>query len=125
LSRQCGLEKPNGDSCKGTVREGDAYCWAHDAKYEEARRRGQSRGGRNKPSKELQAVKAQLLELAQDTLEGNVERADAAVASQVLNVYLRAVSVELKAVEQLELIEPLEALEEANVAKRRNQPWGA
>ena len=36
----------------------------------------------------------------------------AAVASQVLNVYLRAVSVEMKLQEQLELIERLEALEE-------------
>ena len=36
----------------------------------------------------------------------------AAVASQVLNVYLRAVSVELKAREQLEPIERLEAWEE-------------
>jgi hypothetical protein len=44
-------------------------------------------------------------------LEGNVERGVAAVASQVLNVYLRAVSVELKAREQLELIERLETLE--------------
>jgi len=36
----------------------------------------------------------------------------AAVASQVLNLYLRAVSVEMKLKEQLELIERLEALEE-------------
>jgi hypothetical protein len=45
-------------------------------------------------------------------LEGRQDRAVAAVASQVLNVYLRAVSVELKAREQMELIERLEALEE-------------
>jgi hypothetical protein len=37
----------------------------------------------------------------------------AAVASQVLNVFLRAVSVELKAKEQLELIERMEVLESA------------
>ncbi len=123
MARQCGLEKPNGDRCKGTVREGDTYCWAHDAKYEEARRRGQARGGRNKPSKELQEVKAQLLELAQNVLEGDVERSDAAVASQVLNVYLRAVSVELKAVEQLELIQRLELLEQENERRKAGRPW--
>ena len=55
----------------------------------------------------------------------------AAVASQVLNVYLRAVSVELKAREQLELIERLEALEEALEQNQANAPrgggtrWGA
>jgi hypothetical protein len=36
----------------------------------------------------------------------------AAVASQVLNVYLRAISVEMKLKEQPELVERLEALEE-------------
>lgn len=71
MTRQCGFSKPNGQRCKGTVREGDTYCWAHDAKYEEARRRGQARGGKNKPSKELQEVKARLSELAQDVLAGN------------------------------------------------------
>jgi hypothetical protein len=50
----------------------------------------------------------------------------AAVASQVLNVYLRAVSVELKAREQLELIERLEALEASSSgASRGGRGWGA
>ena len=51
----------------------------------------------------------------------------AAVASQVLNVYLRAVSVELKAKEQGELLERLEALE-AQVklpAQRGGNRWRA
>jgi hypothetical protein len=46
-------------------------------------------------------------------LEGRTDRGVAAVASQVLNVYLRAVSVELKVNEQLELIERLKNLEVA------------
>ena len=85
----------------------------------ERRRREQSRGGKNKPSRELIGVKARLSDLADDVLEGSVDRGVAAVASQVLNVYLRAVSVELKAREQLELIERLEALEEA--LERKNE----
>jgi len=36
----------------------------------------------------------------------------AAVASQVLNVLLRAISVEMKIKEQLDLVERLESLEE-------------
>jgi hypothetical protein len=40
-----------------------------------------------------------------------MDRADAAVISQVWGTYLRAVSVELKAREQQELTERLEALE--------------
>jgi hypothetical protein len=44
--------------------------------------------------------------------EGRMDRADAAVISQIWGTYLRAVSVELKAREQLEIIEKLAALEE-------------
>jgi len=43
--------------------------------------------------------------------EGQMDRADDAVISQVWGTYLRAVSVELKAREQQELLERLAALE--------------
>jgi len=58
-------------------------------------------------------------------LEGNVDRADAAVAGQLLNYVIRAVGMELKVREQLDLIERLEALEEANAAKKAGRSWGA
>ena len=58
-------------------------------------------------------------------LEGRQDKAVAAVASQVLNVYLRAVSVELKAREQLELIERLERLEEDLGHKGGSRLWGS
>jgi hypothetical protein len=47
-------------------------------------------------------------------LEEKVDKGAAAVAGQLLNLnaYLRAVSVEMKAREQLELLERLQALEE-------------
>jgi hypothetical protein len=57
-------------------------------------------------------VKARLQTLADMVEEGQMERADAAVISQIWGTYLRAVSVELKAREQRELVERLEALEE-------------
>ena len=107
----CRATKKDGSPCTLPSLGSGGLCWAHDPKNAERRRRGQSRGGRNKPTKELAAIKQRLSDLADDVLEGNVERGVAAVASQVLNVYLRAVSVELKAREQLELIERLETLE--------------
>ncbi len=73
---------------------------------------------------ELAEIKARLSALADDVLEGKADRGDAAVAAQVLNVYLRAVSVELKVVEQRELIERLEALERAT-AQKEGKRWGA
>jgi hypothetical protein len=64
--------------------------------------------GKSKPSRELAGIKQRLSDLADDVLEGRQERAVAAVASQVLNVYLRAVSVELKVREQQEITEKQE-----------------
>jgi hypothetical protein len=90
----------------------------------ERRRRGQSRGGKNKQSRELAGIKQRLSDLAADVLEGRQDKGVAAVASQVLNVYLRAVSVELKVQEQRELIERLEALEE-QMESRGGRKWGA
>jgi hypothetical protein len=73
----------------------------------------------------LADLKSRLSRLANDVLDGSVDRGNAAVAAQVLNVYLRAVSVELKVVEQRELIERLEALEEAAEGQRGgSRRWG-
>jgi hypothetical protein len=69
-------------------------------------------------------IKARLSTLANDVLSGEVDKGVGAVASQVLNVYLRAVSVELKAREQLELTERLEALEEALEQNKGGSRWG-
>jgi len=71
-----------------------------------------SRAGKSKPSRELTGIKQRLWDLADDVLEGRQDKAVAAVASQVLNVYLRAVSIEMKLKEHLELVQRLEALEE-------------
>jgi len=86
-----------------------------------------AKAGKAKPDRELSSIKSRLSDLADDVLEGRQDKGVAAVASQVLNVYLRAVSVELKAREQLELIERLEALEEALAAnaKKGGRRWGA
>jgi hypothetical protein len=123
LSRQCGLEKPNGDRCKGTVREGDTYCWAHDARYEEARRRGQSRGGKHKPSKELKAVKERIAALADSVENGEIKTGVGSVVNQILNTYLRALSVELQITEHLELVREVEELKDA-IETQRERRWG-
>jgi hypothetical protein len=133
LSR-CTAIKATGDRCKVRAIEGSEWCWNHDPAHAEERRRhgqrGGKRGGRGRPQVELADIKRRLLELTEGVLsddeEKRVDKGVAAVASQVLNVYLRAVSVELKAREQLELIERLETLEEGlertNGGGRR---WGA
>jgi hypothetical protein len=126
---KCSAITQAGTACKGIPIDGSAYCYVHHPDHAEERRRhgsrGGKRGGRGRPQAELANIKGRLSDLADEVLEGNVDKSVAAVASQVLNVYLRAVSVELKAREQLELIERLEALELALEDKRERRGYGA
>ena len=115
-----------GDRCKGIAIDSSGYCYAHHPDHVEDRqraaRKGGRRGGRGRPQAELTDIKQRLSDLADDVLEGRQEKGVAAVASQLLNVYLRAVSVELKVKEQQELIERLEALEEG-LEQNRGSRW--
>ena len=122
----CAGTKRNGERCTATVELPQRYCWWHDPANAEERRRAASKGGRSKPSRELVDIKRRLSELADDVLEGRVERGDGAVVSQILNVYLRAISVELQVKEQQEMEARLGDLEAA--LERRNEGgrrrWG-
>jgi hypothetical protein len=128
LSR-CTAIKASGERCKGRAVEGSEWCWNHNPAHADERRRhgakGGKRGGRGRPQVELQEIKQRLSDLADDVLAGEVDKGTAAVASQVLTVYLRAVSVELKAREQLELIERLEGLEEALEQRKGQRGYGS
>ncbi len=112
MAVRCAGTKRDNSPCTATVEPPQRFCWWHDPANADKRRRAASKAGKSKPSRELADIKQRLSDLADGVLEGRTNRGVAAVASQILNVYLRAVSVELKAREQLELIERLEALEE-------------
>ena len=85
-----------------------------------------SRAGKSKPSRELTGIQQRLWDLADAVLAGRQDKAVAAVGAQVLNVYLRAISVETKLKEQLELIGRLESLEEGLEQSRgRGSRWRA
>jgi hypothetical protein len=73
----------------------------------------------------LAGIKRRLSELAVDVLEGSVKRGDGAVVSQILNVYLRALSVELKVREQEELLERVAELESLMEQHRQGGRSGA
>ncbi len=112
----CSGIKADGGRCRAQAMRNSAWCIGHDPDQAEARRRraskGGKRGGRGRPQAELSDIKRRLSDLADDVLEGKVARSSAAVAGQILHTYIRAVAVELKAREQMELIERLEMLEE-------------
>ena len=113
MSTRCSAIKASGERCKVSVEPPATLCWLHDPINRETRRRITSKAGKSRgPSRELAAIKQRLSGLAEDVLEGRQDKAVVAVASQVLNVYLRAISIEMKLREQLELLQTLEALEE-------------
>jgi hypothetical protein len=123
---RCAGIKRDGGRCTAVVGGSQTHCYQHDPNRAEERKRNASRAARSKPSRELANIKERLSDLADDVLVGEVDKGVAAVASQILNVYLRAVSVELKVTEQRELIERLEALEASSSgASRGGRGWGA
>jgi hypothetical protein len=109
---RCSHTYADSSQCRRIVSAEQEYCYSHDPQRASERKRNAARGGRAKASGELGRVKARLHTLADMVEEGQMDRADAAVISQIWGTYLRAVSVELKAREQLEIAERLEQLEE-------------
>ncbi len=111
LSSICAGITRTGVRCTQSVKPGETFCWNHAPDRAEARRRAASRAGSSKPNREIRVVKDRLLNLADDVLAGEVDRADGSSAAQILNTYLRAVEVERRTSDLSALMERLEALE--------------
>jgi hypothetical protein len=119
LMAVCAGYKRDGSPCAITVEPPQSYCWWHDPENAEARRLAASKGGRARPNRELVAVKSQLQEMADEVLSGEVDRAAAAVAGQLLNIKLRAIEQERKLKETEDLEARIEALERAQTGSKR------
>ena len=125
MSRQCSGITREGARCARSVEGPNGLCWLHDPTRSEERKRAASRGGKSKPNREVQGVKARLEDLADGVLLGTIDKGDAAVVAQIWNTHLRALSVELKVREQQELEQRLEELE--RLLERRDEGgrrWG-
>ena len=118
----CTATKRDGSPCTLPSTGPNNLCWAHDPKNAERRRRGQSRGGKSKPSREISQIKMQLQDLTRDVLAGELDTGRAAVANQLLNTHLRAIELERKIRETDELAARIEALEQPQGGGGR---WGA
>ena len=118
-----------GTACKGIPIEGSTYCYVHHPDHTEERRRhgsrGGKRGGRGRPSAELVRLQGKFEELVNQVLNGTVERADGAVAGQLLNGARACVRDGLAAREQEELLGRLEQVEEALQSRKDGNRWGA
>ncbi len=124
----CSGIRADGGRCGAQAMRNSQWCIGHDPEQAEARRRraskGGKRGGRGRPSVELARLQRRFEELAEQVLSGDVERGRAAVAGQLLNGARACVRDGLSAREQEELVERLEALEEA-LEQKRGSRWGA
>jgi hypothetical protein len=79
--------------------------------------------GQGKPNKELVSIKERLSALADSVLDGSTDKAVGAVASQILNVYLRALETERKWKELGEIEERIGTLEERARSQGDNRRW--
>jgi hypothetical protein len=118
----------SGKRCKGVAIDSSGLCYAHHPDHAEDRRRaarkGGQRGGRGRPIAELGAVRDENADIRRRLLEGELLPGVAAVAVQSINTDIRAIGAALKAREQEELIERLEALERSQ-QRGGGRRWGA
>jgi hypothetical protein len=118
-----------GTACKGIPIDGSQWCYAHHPDRAKERRRhgskGGKRGGRGRPIAELASLRDENAEIRRRLLEGELLPNVAAVAVQSINTDIRAVGATLKAREQEELTERLEALEEALEHQKEGRRYGA
>ena len=119
-----------GTACKGIPIDDSEYCYAHHPDRVSERQRhgskGGKRGGRGRPIAELASLRDENADIRRRLLEEELLPNVAAVAVQSINTDIRAVGAILKAREQEELRERLEALEEALGRKNEGgRRWGA
>src|SRR5918997_2380640 len=93
---RCSHTYEDSSQCRRIVSAEQEYCYSHDPARASERKRNAARGGKAKASGELGRVKARLHTLAGMGEGGQMNRADAAVISQIWGTFLRAISVELR-----------------------------
>jgi hypothetical protein len=124
----CSGIKADGGRCKAQAMRKSEWCINHHPDYEQARRRraskGGRRGGRGRPIAELASLRDENADIRRRLLEGELLPNVAAVAVESINTDIRAVSAAMKAREQEELIERLEALEEALEQRKGEHRYG-
>ena len=128
MNRCLGTKRDN-SPCTVTVEPPQTYCWWHDPanadRRKQAASKGGKRGGRGRPIAELGSLRDENADIRRRLLEGELLPNVAAVAVQSINTDIRAVGATLKAREQEELTERLDALEEALEQRKGERRYGA
>jgi hypothetical protein len=124
----CSGIRADGGRCQAQAMRNSEWCINHHPEQAELRRRaskGGKRGGRGRPIAELASLRGENAEIRRRLLEGELLPNVAAVAVQSINTDIRAVGAAMKAREQEELTERLEALEEALEQRKGERRYGA
>src|SRR5918994_6386603 len=125
----CSGIRTDGGRCGAQAISDTPWCFNHHPEYEEQRRRraskGGMRGGRGRPSVELATLKEKLTTLADDVLEGSVDRGNAAVAGQLLNTVIKAIGMEMRVREVEDLERQVDELREMVEASKERRRYGA
>jgi hypothetical protein len=127
--KRCEALKGDGARCQGRVMEGSDWCYNHDPSKAEERRRNARRGGKTggrgrSGLDETAQAKRYIKGLVNQLIRGEVARETATAAFMGLNVLARYVELERKLKEQEELVERMDAIEEALEQGRRSK-YGA
>jgi hypothetical protein len=111
----CSGIRADGGRCRAQAMRDSEWCINHHPDRSEVRRqrasKGGKRGGRGRPQRETEDIKALLEDLTDKVLAGDLETGRAAVANQLVNTRLRAIEQERKNKETEELEARIEALE--------------
>src|SRR5215204_5375856 len=125
----CSGIRADGGRCKAQAMRNSEWCINHHPDYKQERRRraskGGKRGGRGRPSVELASLREENADIRRRLLDGELLPNVAAVAVQSINTDIRALGAAMKAREQEELLERLEALEEALEQRKGERRYGA
>jgi hypothetical protein len=111
----CSGIRADGGRCRAQAMRDSEWCINHHPDRSEVRRqrasKGGKRGGRGRPQRETEGIKALLEDLTERVLSGELETGRGAVANQLVNTRLRAIEQERKNKETEVLESRIEALE--------------
>ena len=129
MARCSGITQ-QGARCTLDALAGEEWCYGHHPGRADERRRDAGRGGRvggrGRPgAPELADVRAGLWRVVNDVRSGDLERGKAAVMVQAYGQLVKVCEVQRKIAETDELLERLEALEDAHAAQNVGRAWRA
>ena|SRR5215204_5795385 len=120
----CAGIKRDGGRCTATVEPPQRFCWWHDPKNAERRRRAASRGGRSRPSTEVRTIKEEIKTVIADVKAGELDRNDASAMIQGYRALKDYIALERQIHETDVLAAEIEEIRQI-IAERegRRQTW--